>query len=121
MSIVEVNSSYYSVELENEGQPILPNEPLLMSLVQLTYLYSGIKEMEFSKAAPTVFDFLATRDDGREWHHTLEFDSDNDPFISTDVTPGWKISEIEPLREIRDLIVKLVVKHNMTRYEFKRH
>lgn len=79
----------------------------------LQLLTSGVPLLRFRFEAEggtgLIYRYRIWLTDSRIWDQTLTFANaaDSDPILSFSVSPGWKLSEFMPHRDLRDQVILL--------------
>ena len=94
---------------------IAPGDPLLAALIADLFAASGvvpIASFTWSLQNPATNQFLyrIVSVDGRRWVQTIWVDG-TDPAMTFSVNDHWRLSEFEPLRDVRAAIVSLMRKY----------
>lgn len=79
----------------------------------LQVLTAGVPLLRFRFEAEggtgLIYRYRIWLTDGRTWDQTLTFSNatDPDPTLTFSVSPGWKLSEFQPHRSLRDQVIAL--------------
>ncbi len=94
--------------------------------IKLRQLYSACKRMNdivsiqhinIIKQPSNEYFYVITLTDLRKWKQDIFMNLGNEPTMTFNVSDQWKLSEFALQRDIRDLVIDLIIRFDLTKFE----